>query len=76
MEKLSYNDAFVMEIVVDKINEIIDYVEKTEEILYGRIDAHWKYHRYLNKRIEEMEKILGIYDGEKKDPKPNGNKAQ
>lgn len=45
MEKLTYEDAFVMEIVVNKINEIITRLDELEDRLDGRISAHWKYHR-------------------------------
>lgn len=60
MEKLNIDDAFVMEIVVDKINEMIDKLMEMDERLSKRISNHWKYHRYLSKRIELVEDKLGI----------------
>ncbi len=51
-EKLTLEDAYVMELVVNKINEIIDRLDEMENRLDGRIDNHWKYHR-LNKENKE-----------------------
>jgi hypothetical protein len=51
MEKLSLEDALMIENVVNKINLIIEELE----YLDGRIDRHWKFHRYLDKRVEGLE---------------------
>jgi hypothetical protein len=45
MEHLSNEDAYVMEIVVNKINEIIDEVNALEEHFNKRINNLWAYHR-------------------------------
>jgi hypothetical protein len=60
LEKLSVNDAFIMELLVDRINQIIDRIEEIDDRLTKRIDSHWKYHRFLSKRLEEVEDRLGI----------------
>lgn len=51
-EKLTLEDAYVMELVVNKINELIDRVDDMESRLDSRIDNHWKYHR-LNREKKE-----------------------
>jgi len=50
-EKLTLEDAYVMELVVNKINELIDRLDEMENRIDGRIDNHWKYHR-LNRQKE------------------------
>jgi len=71
MNRLTFEDAFVMEIVVNKINEIIEYVEKVEEGLHSRVDALWKYQRVkkdeMEKRLREMEDLLGVKNNRKVD---------
>lgn len=51
MEKLTLEDALMIENVIEKINEIIDRLDAIDK----RIDAHWKFHRFLNERIEKLE---------------------
>jgi len=76
MEKLKYEDAFVMEIVVDKINEIIENLQAIENDLHSRIDALWKYQRVkkdeMEKRLRETEELLGVNS---KRVDKNGNKT-
>lgn len=50
-EKLNYDDGYIGEILVNKINELIDRVDALEDRLGTRMDKHWAYHRY--KAIEE-----------------------
>ena len=64
LEKLSVNDAFIMELLVDRINQMIDRIEEIDDRLTKRIDSHWKYHRFLAKRLEEVEDRLGIVSKE------------
>lgn len=51
MEKLTLEDALMIENVVEKINSIIEEINYLDK----RIDRHWAYHRYLDKRIEALE---------------------
>jgi len=55
IEKLTMDDAYVMEVVISKINEIIDRVEEMEDDYDRRISAHWKFHRK-----EQEEKATGL----------------
>ena len=54
IEKLTYDDAFALEVIVDKINEIIDRVEEMEDDYDRRISAHWKFHRKEQEDKEGM----------------------
>ena len=54
MEKLTLEDALMIENVIEKINEIIDRLDAIDK----RIDAHWKFHRFLNERIEKLEGVV------------------
>jgi hypothetical protein len=45
MERLNYEDGYLLELLVDKINELVDKVNEMEESIDRRISAHWKYHR-------------------------------
>ena len=60
IEKINYEDAYVMEIMVDKLNEIIDAINEIDARLTQRMDNHMKYHRFLSKRLETTEDKLGI----------------
>jgi len=51
IEKLTLDDALMIENVVTKINLIIEELEYLDK----RIDRHWAFHRYLDKRIESLE---------------------
>ncbi len=51
MEKLTLEDALMIENVVGKINLIIEELEYLDK----RIDRHWAFHRYLDKRIDALE---------------------
>lgn len=51
MERLTVDDMFVMEIVVNKFNELLELVEELE----GRMNNHMKYHRFLSKRLDKLE---------------------
>jgi hypothetical protein len=56
MEKLTLENALLIENVVDKINEIIDELQYLDK----RIDRHWAYHRRILKdkeMVKEGEKI-------------------
>jgi hypothetical protein len=66
MEKLTIEDAYVMELVVNKVNEIIDRLDSMEDDYDRRISAHWKFHR---KEQEEKAVIP-------KEAKPKGKKAE
>lgn len=48
MEKLTYEDAMLLENVVSKMNEIIDRLEAIDV----RIDKHWSYHRHKSMENE------------------------
>jgi metal-sulfur cluster biosynthetic enzyme len=65
MVRLTYEDCFVMEIVANRINAIMDEVEAIEEELHGRLDALWKYGRIKkeeqDKRFQAIEKELTRY---------------
>jgi hypothetical protein len=52
MEKLTLEDAHVAELMVNKINEIIDVVNDLEERLSSRIDNHWAYHRHIKMTMD------------------------
>lgn len=52
-EKLTLEDAYVMELVVNKINELIDRVDEMENRLDSRIDNLWKYQRLQKKERKE-----------------------
>jgi len=56
MEKITLEDALMIENVVNKFNEIIDRLDAIDK----RVDAHWKFHRFLGERIERLEEKLGI----------------
>jgi ribosome assembly protein YihI (activator of Der GTPase) len=60
MEKLNYEDGFMLESIINKINEIVDRLDELEDRLDGRINSHWKFHRFLDARIERIEEKLGI----------------
>jgi hypothetical protein len=60
MEKITLEDALMIENVVNKINEVIDRLDAIDK----RIDAHWKFHRFLGERIEKMEEKLGLKKSE------------
>ncbi len=63
-EKLNYDDAYVGEILVNKVNEIIDRLDTIEEKVADRFNANWKYQRIkkeeLDKRFQAIERKLGI----------------
>jgi spore cortex formation protein SpoVR/YcgB (stage V sporulation) len=42
MEKLKYEDGAYIDVVIDRINELIDTVNGLED----RIDNHWSFHRH------------------------------
>ena len=52
MKRLDYNDAMMLETLVDAINELI---EETEYV-HKRIDRLWKYVRVGTKKKSEKEK--------------------
>lgn len=47
LKKLRYEDAIMLENIIDKLNEIVDYVNGLEEHYDRRIGNHWKYHRMI-----------------------------
>ena len=51
IEKLTLDDALMIENVVNKINLIIEELEYLDK----RIDRHWAYHRYSDKRVDVLE---------------------
>ena len=53
---MTVEDALMIENVVNKMNEIIDRLDAIDK----RVDAHWKFHRFLGERIERLEEKLGI----------------
>jgi len=63
-EKLTLEDAYVMELVVNKINELIDRVDEMENRLDSRIDNLWKY-----QRLQKKERREGTNGEEKQDTK-------
>jgi len=73
MERLNYEDAFVMEIVVDKINSIIEELEVMKKGLTERIDNNWKHHKQLSRRLEALEEALLRMGGGKGESKTNNN---
>jgi hypothetical protein len=66
-EKLTMEDAFVMELIVNKINEVIDRLDEMEDDYDRRISAHWKFHR---KDQEEKAGTQGVR------PQPKGKRAE
>ena len=68
MEKLDFEDSYVMEIVVNKINEIIDEVSLLEEHFNKRINNLWAYHRRMNEPKPP--------NGEHKERKPKTEKQK
>jgi hypothetical protein len=64
VEKLRYEDSFVNEILVNKINELIDELEKVDDAMAKRIENHWKFHRIksyeLEERLLKIESALGF----------------
>ena len=50
IEKLKLDDAWMLENIVDRINQLIDAFEYLDK----RMDRHWQYHRMKEK--EEKEK--------------------
>jgi len=72
MERLSYEDVHVAELVVDKINEIIDFIKVLDEKLSSRIDNNWKHHRQLSYRLEELEEMVkgGTKSGKESEADP------
>jgi chaperonin cofactor prefoldin len=58
IEKLNLEDVFVMELLVNKINEIIDTVNDLDERLTQRIDNNWKHHRQMSRQIDELKENL------------------
>jgi tetrahydromethanopterin S-methyltransferase subunit G len=51
MEKLTVEDALMIENVVNKMNEIIDRLDAVDK----RMDNHWSYHRHLKEKDEKKE---------------------
>lgn len=45
MKKLTYEDGLMLDALIDKINEIIDYIIDMDERLNRRIHNHWAWHR-------------------------------
>jgi hypothetical protein len=41
IEKLQYDDAYLVDNIVNKLNEVIEEIN----YLHSRIDKHWAYHR-------------------------------
>jgi hypothetical protein len=58
IEKLNLEDVFVMELLVNKINEIIDAVNSLDDRLTQRIDNNWKHHRQMSRDIENLKEAL------------------
>jgi len=58
MEKLTYDDAFVMEIVVNRINDIIEEVQESEVSFDSRLNSNWKSHRLFNDRLDKLEVMV------------------
>ena len=64
MEKLTLEDAYVAELMVNKINELIDTVTEMEERLSSRIDRHWAYHRMTAEKKPKIIPKEGVSNGQ------------
>jgi len=51
IKKIEYEDAYMMENIINKINEIIDEVNDQDK----RIDRHWRFHRLREKEDKKEE---------------------
>lgn len=69
-EKLTYEDGYVGEILVNKMNEIIDRLDAVEERLDSRFNSHWKYHRIKQEEIDAIKIKVGL---KTEDEKNGGN---
>ena len=54
IERLNLEDVFVMELLVNKINEIIDELNGLDDRLTQRIDNNWKHHKQMSRGIENL----------------------
>jgi hypothetical protein len=59
IEKLTSEDMYVMELVMDRINQLIDKVDKIEKDLTDRLDNNWKHHKHLRREIDSIKESLG-----------------
>ena len=71
IEKLNLEDFFVMELAVDKINQIIDALNDIDDRLSQRIDSNWKHHKLIVRQLDELKEKLG-----QKKEQPNGNSTE
>ena len=65
-EKLTYDDGYVGEILVNKINELIDRIDALDDKLADRFNQHWKYHRIKQEEMDAIKRKIGLKTEEEK----------
>jgi hypothetical protein len=59
IEKLNLEDLFVMELLGNKINEIIDTINDVDDRLSQRVSDNWKHHKQMVRQIDEIKEKMG-----------------